>query len=79
MKYDILFQTFTSSLVRKQYLPKKSAFFSPKIGEFFFVKISFKLKKERKKVAWTTKQFIQYIYGIGLQTEYSTRINAYTT
>ena len=33
MKYDILLQTFTSALVLKQYLPKKIAFFSPKIGE----------------------------------------------
>ena len=53
MKYDILVQTFTSSLVRKQYLPKKK--FSPKIGE---KKISksvsgyYKTKKQNKQKKW---------------------------
>ena len=34
MKYDILGQTFTSSQVRKQYLPKK-AFLAQKLENFF--------------------------------------------
>ena len=50
MKYDILVQTFTSSLVRKQYCQKK---FSPKIREIFFMSKSvsgyYKTKKKRKK------------------------------
>ena len=42
MKYNILVQTFTSLLVRKQYLQKKN--FSPKIGEEKkIVKIRFRL------------------------------------
>ena len=43
MKYDILVQTFTSSLVRKQYLPKLQII-------FFKLKINSKLKRTQKKV-----------------------------
>ena len=60
MKYDILVQTFTSSLVRKQYLSKKIAFFSPKIGGFFFGQNPFQaiIRLYVKKVAWTTKPLV---------------------
>jgi len=50
MKYDILVQTFTSSLVRKQYLPKKIAFFSPKIGEKKICQNPFQAIKRLKKM-----------------------------
>ena len=53
MKYDILVQTFTSSLVRKQYLRKKIAIFSTKIGEEKNLSKSvsgyYKTKKKKKK------------------------------
>ena len=49
-----------SSLVRKQYLPKKKiAYFSPKIGEE--KKLSKSVSgyyKTKKKVAWTTKPLV---------------------
>ena len=47
MKYDILVQTFTSSLVRKQYLP----FLAQKLENFFLSKsVSgyYKTKKKKK-------------------------------
>ena len=64
MKYDILVQTFTSSLVRKPYLPtKKNRLFSPKIEEKkncqnLFQAILRLKKEEEKKVVWTTKSLV---------------------
>ena len=64
MKYDILVQTFTSvhpflsvyifTGSKTIFDKKKSDFFSPKILEFFFIKICFRLlgirlKKKEKK------------------------------
>ena len=61
MKYDILVPTFTSSLVRKQYLQKKIAFLAQKLEKKKLAKsVSgyYKTKKKEKKVAWTTKPLV---------------------
>ena len=62
MKYDILVQTFTSSLVQKQYLPKKTPFLAQKFEEKINCQNPFQaiiiLKKKKKIVAWTTKPLV---------------------
>ena len=63
MKYSIFVQTFTSSLVRKQYLPKtkKKRFLAQKLEKKKNLSKSvsgyYKTKKE-KKMAWTTKPLV---------------------